>query len=86
MGRILLALLFATGMASPALAQAECDAQANEVWMTVQGSDLPEEQKEEVATVLEEATAHGAAGDEAACLDIIGQVRQALGWNDEATE
>lgn len=86
MGRILLAFLLATGMASPALAQAECDAQANEVWMAVQGSELPEEQKEEVATVLEEATAHGAAGDEAACLEIIRQVRQALGWNGEGAE
>lgn len=79
MNRIILALAFVAGLSLPAMAQAECETEANDVWMAVQASDLPEEQQNEVRSHLESATAQGAAGDEEACLAMVDQLKLALG-------
>ncbi len=79
MFRIMLTMAFAVGLTAPALAQVECEAEANEVWMAVQASDIPEEQLNEVQSHLEAATAQGAAGDEETCLAMVDQLRLALG-------
>lgn len=82
--RNVLALVFAVSLTAPAFAQADCEAEANEIWMAVQASDLPQEQQDQVQGHLEAATAEGAAGDEEACLSMIEQLRVALGMDSES--
>ena len=77
MKRILLAALFTFGLAVPAFA--ECSDEIDDVWAVVQGSDLTDGEKEQVATILEGARQQEEVGDPAACKATLDQVKLALG-------
>lgn len=74
----ILATLFVVGVTAPALAQEQCNNEVQAVWAEVQQSDIDDANKNQVADVLNNALAQGQAGDEAACLQTVQQVKVAL--------
>jgi hypothetical protein len=75
----MLAAAFAAAFAVPVSAQSECEEDLQQVWAAVEASQITPDQKREVGAILQEAYALAQMGDEAGCVEILDQVKAALG-------
>ncbi|MEX2201107.1 MAG: hypothetical protein WD711_06910 [Dongiaceae bacterium] len=65
--RTTLAIAFMATLTTPALAQTECQQEANAIMDAVEASQLTQDQKGQVGSMLDEAQSQSQTGDEESC-------------------
>ncbi len=75
MTRTALTLLFALGLATPALAQTDCLQDINQVRAAAEASQLSDQERGELDAALVQAEQQAQAGDEETCAALVQQIR-----------